>query len=322
MFSGMPLMQLSLCLSCVIYFCFLPFAFDSITYAYVRSREECPSVDDFLKHKLMDSLSAPEVTDLQQAVSGPKTGFVVITSKQVLCMTDNFLVHARKATPGVKLVDVCLDQVAYDYCLNQKADTSIKISCVNLMTWTESNIKAFGRDLAGQADVVPFGSCPYQLLVWLKPLVLLRAAEASENGIMMIDLDIILHADLLGWTVQNNDAGSLLMTGTEHNHSAYPNTGTLFATKKSIHLLKTWVALARIGSATGDQDGLTNLLHNAGNEYYDIKILHNIKMIPHDVLGQCANSAQVATHYNCVSSKIETMKKNDVWKTLLPECQF
>merc|ERR1719420_836843 len=99
-----------------------------------------------------------------------------------------------KLSNGVAKVN--LDVESYEFCVNRAKNSNVKLNCVDLSTWLPNVNEDQTR--------IEFGDCKYNLLVWTKPAVLLRAVEARTKGILLLDLDVLIHDDLPKWCREQN----------------------------------------------------------------------------------------------------------------------
>lgn len=314
----------------------------------VHGPANCSSVvDAFLRQELRNSITPAHKQQINAAFSSPGVKILLVSTHQSICMFDNFLVHANKSDPGAKIVHVSLDKPAHDFCSSQKQYERIQLLCLDLSSWLpvwldpdQPSTNRSGHDSlsqlrrpaksksarhslhqsASQMDGpsvnettdgnAGFGSCIYQLYTWAKPVVLLHAVEATPGGVLMMDSDIILRGKFEDYCSHQLQAGSHLLAGTDADMA---NTGTVFATNKSVSLVSAWVDQARFGDEKGDQAGLHRLM-SVNNSF-------QVQLIPTTVVGMCGNPASMATHFNCVfQGKINNMKLRGVWHPVSAAC--
>lgn len=286
-----------------------------LSFLSSNSTENNPEVDDFLRHKLLESISKEEKESLQKAVSGPDYQLLLIADSRNACMLDNFIAHTQTHIPGGKIVLITLDEPSQNYCLRQSSSSnfSMKMHCVDFSRWWQQKQVAFGKHLVASGEHAAFGSTNYHLVCWLKPVALSIALQAVEKGILLIDLDVVLSGNLLDWCIKNDDPATLMMFGDEHGEI---NSGTVFATKRTgvDNFMKAWLAEARLDHVTADQGALQGLLRAKPKDY-------PVKMMPLNITGTCNAIGKLATHANCNHDKISRLKEIGFWKPVNPQCK-
>merc|ERR1719401_3419768 len=86
------------------------------------------------------------------------------------------------------------------------------------------------------------------------------------------------------------------------------NTGTVWATKASMHILDMWIE--RNADFINDQRGDEGAMHEI---LKDPEVRRHAYQIPTSVIGQCAVKGTYATHYNCYGNKRTPMRRKRDW---------
>lgn len=212
----------------------------------------------------------------------------------------NWLAHAKKVTDAetqghMHVVNVALDQGAMDGCENFRnslPDGRFTLSCVSLAGWLPPSLFS-----AHQGVEDRIGSCESNLVLWTKPVILKAAVEASTHPVLLVDTDVIVYKDMmtLGASLLNTGTKELVV-GVEGNGMV--NTGTVFATKASLPLLKAWVDKDNkcLNGRETDKSSLQHVLHYHGKQ-------ETLGTFPLSEVGQCEKKGWYATHYNCAGKK-------------------
>jgi hypothetical protein len=256
---------------------------------------------------------------------------VAFTSRHEICVAESFLANVESAVPGTSIVMAGLDAESSAFCSDMKGEMDhLSLNCLDLSGWIdgiESGPGGIRNSNAGYLSDV------YKRIVWAKPLLLLEAAQAGpEQGVVLMDVDIVLHGDLLKYIQTHLLTGTLLAVGCEGEscniddaRKGQANTGTVWASRTSADLLKRWFETevselaADEDTKAGDQKFLAHLRRQDDNAS------QWLQFIPFEVAHGCGVKGkfptQLATHYNCVGGKIGSMKKNDDWKPVRDECK-
>jgi len=252
-------------------------------------------------------------TDLDAAVlSALAMPIMVVSTRHEVCMVDSFISHAENASLDT-ILHMGLDQESHAHCVDRSIKmTGAKLHCLDFSGWIpglEGGPSGISNDNAGFNSVI-FNKVAFSRVVLLK-----HAVQTARDGVLMIDADIVLHGDLPGFISQiPRSPGVQIMaaSGLAPNH---PNLGLIWVDKSSTDLLKRWLSALKVhGELNGGELDQDILLKTDG-------FWKSFQYIDLAVVGQCAQGGRLATHYNCVDSKITKMKEDGVWKPVANICQ-
>jgi hypothetical protein len=189
-------------------------------------------------------------------------------------LVGNWLAHAKGVAESsrttINVIHVALDQAGAEGCrnfiFNSIGGKRINLDCVSLSGWLSVGHALFSRsDVAGHGVLA---GCDSAFLGWTKPMILKAAVEASKHAVMMVDPDVIMYTDLmpLGADLLNRSNGATIVAGVEGNGQA--NSGTVYATKKSLPVLSAWVHQNNgcLNSKEVDKSALQLLVYNSRDE--------------------------------------------------------
>jgi len=213
----------------------------------------------------------------------------------------NFVLHVQQvsAAEGKSMpvvANALLDQASIDACRQMQRNEApeLRVACIDLVGWMPSDPRK-----SGELDKKSVG---YVFMYWwTKPVVLNAAVQASEHGVMMMDLDVVLYQDLLGYAqaTWQERPEVLLLAGYEFGKWFY-NTGTVYAGRRSLPFLNLWVQEndCTYRSSAGDQTALNSLLQSNLTQIGATR--KQFWMIPLEMVGQQCVKGSFATHYNCL----------------------
>lgn len=279
----------------------------------------CKDKEGFLAN-LTYGLQSDRLSLINRAFANQNNTVVTLVStRHILCILDNWFVHAEKALGSqVPVVVIALDSEAQNFCTRQHGIITMRLTCVDFSGWMPD----IGEGNVGKKNSnAGFGSCIYQMIVWTKPFFLMHAANVSRYGVFMVDSDVIMLGNLVSWLKDFNAnlmKHQVLITGQEGN--AGWNTGTVFATRASVAVIEKWLNFAPLTgrSLSADQAGFFKLME----QYADHKVPYPLAVIPKQVVGECGHHSKtdLAVHFNCKHDKIAAMRLAGLWKPLSPEC--
>lgn len=251
--------------------------------------------------------------DLDKFVlNATKMPVMVVSTRHEVCMVDSFISHAEKAALDSPILHAGMDQESHAHCADRSIKmTSAKLHCLDLSGWIpdiEGGPSGISNDNAGFNGVI-FNKVAFSRVVLLK-----HAVQTAPHGVLLMDADVVLHGDLPEFVSKIRSPGVQFMAALEYSPD-HPNLGLVWADRSSMDLLNRWLSVLKIqGQLNGgklDQDLL----------YKTEGFRQSAQLIDHAVVGQCATRGTLATHYNCVASKIASMKADGVWKPVADICQ-
>lgn len=241
----------------------------------------------------------------------------IITGDEA-CLADNFLQNADKALSNSfgTIVLVGLDNDANAFCSSQRNIVkNIALNCLDVSGWIADVVPS------GKIDGAIFHSSTFLKVVWAKPLLLRYAIKKAQQGVLMLDIDIILHGDLPNEIRALGAGPETLMFGCDNNWcplgSPDANTGSIWAGRDSTDRLDNWIAAesaVNIHGSSNQGDDQTIF-----NHLIESKHAGTLGFIPSRILGECAQGGRSATHYNCVN-KMKVMSERHVWRPRSAEC--
>mmetsp|Transcript_71329 Transcript_71329/g.127184 ORF Transcript_71329/g.127184 Transcript_71329/m.127184 type:complete len:403 (+) Transcript_71329:72-1280(+) len=283
----------------------------------------------------------PQWVSEMKAASAPGTvPIVALISRHLLCVADNFLVHVANAsrdssseaktsaTPGRQrqqqlalrpvqpVLLASLDRESQQFCLGREQD-GVELYCVD-MSGLVPNVAGGPAGIVN--DNAGFNTCLYTTILWAKPVAILHALHAFPEGVLFLDVDVVVHGNLLRWLQdkQQKHAEQLIAgfeVAADADPRGTPNTGIIFATVKSLPLVEEWLQQAEdpvhLSNALGEQDALFRCKH----------IRQRVEIVHKKYVGTCGEHGIYATHFNCQEDKILSMTKAGWWRPQASECQ-
>ena len=252
--------------------------------------------------------------------------FLTVTTVDVACMHDNFVSLASRNGAAGKVVAVNLDASSHRICrgaAHALLSSPLSVVCVDLSRWypydeAQSRDDGTGRH-ARATDNAGYQSCPYHFSVFAKPLILRHVVRARSNEsavVTLIDSDVVLLADFLGWIVANRSPDAVLTTarwyGTDKPGMQWPASGFVAATRQSLPVLDMWVAECTTSRHfAGDNEELKAVFLREGNE----ALRARLQLVSGYVFGECDfPRARYARHQNCGLRKVERLRARQWWR--------
>lgn len=262
---------------------------------------------------------------------------VALISRHLLCMADSFLAHVAEASRQPAESDTSptlrrqqqrtasqvqpvflasLDKESLEFCHAHQQD-HLEVYCVD-MSGLVPNVAAGPAGVIN--DNAGFNTCLYTMILWAKPVTILHALHAFPQGMLFLDVDVVLHSNFLHWLQkqQRTHADKLLAgyeAAADSDPRGTPNTGIIFATASSLPLVEEWLRQAddptHLSNALGEQDALFRCKH----------VRQRVEIIGKKHVGTCGEHGIYATHFNCQKDKILSMAKLGLWRPLALECQ-
>jgi hypothetical protein len=284
-----------------------------------RSPEYCKQHAPELIAGIEGFLSEQQTSRIQGIFSNGerhnKLSFLLLGTKHSLCMTDNWIENALNTTTQPSLfVYVALDKESHSSCVTDFQPRGGKgqhtIECADMsdvLPWSDMK----------SPDMIGFGSCIYQLIVWMKPLFLKVATSSvvDPSSVLLIDTDVILHRDV--HELLSEGRTSMFQVGHDDGRGN-PNTGLMSINSNADELLRMWLERAPMyfGKDQADQYGLQRVLNSPEGQHFK----EHMHLIPQSHLGMCAERGQYATHYNCVADKDVSMQLAGVFRPATQGC--
>lgn len=257
----------------------------------------------FLRN-ITSSLTEEQEQRIRQAFANETDQVLVVGSNSTVCQFHNFVAHAAALGAKSSIVHAALDASAQQACEKRRSQGGLQLTCLDLSDWLPLQDDSF-------PGAVTYESCLWYEMVWTKPFLLWKAVQATPQNVLLLDLDMVLHGDVLAYCREHRQSASKLLFAREDGGTF--NSGTLFANRASARFLETWISHA--GAAlVGTQMALTNTMTSAR------WISESIQIIPRDIIGQCGLKGQLATHFNCVDDKISRMKEVHMWAPGVEGC--
>lgn len=241
---------------------------------------------------------------------------MTISEWHQVSLLQNFFAHARKvaAEETLAVANFALDVRSHQACQeaaaaekNAGSGASLKIMCINLTGWLPT-------EMEGWHGGSTIGNCYYEIICWAKPPLVLAAVKAAPQGVLVIDIDVVLRHNLLSWVQNHSHDGEVMMTGKQ------VNAGTVFVSGKHMELVRRW--------AKEDMEFTTPLvdqfaLHRAVKQMKGTGVTGvHLEEIPLEVLSLGMDpQGTFAMHYNTASTcdKISYMKDNGDWRVADPQ---
>lgn len=259
------------------------------------------------------------------AVQGPTSSAIMVvqatsTGTRAGRFLRNFIVHAQRASKkdnsSLTVVSVALDNTSMTDCETAQGKYTkdlFRVTCVNVSGWLPRVFFSGPAEHQRRVDgSVGCGSCVYNMILWTKPTLLQAATSemSEEQGVLMLDLDIVLYHNPLDHIRRTfpSRSTSTLLTARERTGKA--NTGAVFATGKSEVILDRWTKHADyfLQADTGDQAALQDLLLR-------LEMRSKWEKIPLNIIGQYGGKGEIGTHYNgYAGNKAAGMYKSGDWK--------
>jgi len=147
---------------------------------------------------------------------------------------------------------------------------------VSLSGWLSMGYALFTR-FDGTGNGILAG-CDRQFVTWTRPLILKAAVQASAHPVMMVETDVLLYKDIrpLGASLlEKSTNGATVVAGIEGSGRA--NTGTIYATKASLPLLRAWAEQSDrcLNSKDVDKSALQHLVHFSAKAGDDLGQCHD-----------------------------------------------
>eukprot|EP00928_Gymnodinium_smaydae_P032819 TRINITY_DN23679_c0_g1_i2.p1 TRINITY_DN23679_c0_g1~~TRINITY_DN23679_c0_g1_i2.p1 ORF type:complete len:638 (+),score=109.84 TRINITY_DN23679_c0_g1_i2:501-2414(+) len=238
-----------------------------------------------------------------------RPAIVVMSSWQALCHYDNFLVHAARHWDG-PIITAAFDERSMEWCRRLQGPSlgGLHVECVDLRGLMPEE-DTLGVPDAGSTSSNFNANTVFHWIIWMKPLIAVQAALHAKHGVLMLDTDVLLRGDLIGWLHRFADTRRVnLMFGQDPWEAA--NIGTLFVSRKSLRFVDAWARLANSSEARGgmsDQALFGKCLVELS------RLAPLVQMIPANVVGQCGEEGSMATHYNCKLDKTASMLAAGDW---------
>lgn len=281
-------------------------------------RNLLPSCQESLSSFLLDAKLGRIVHDSRAAALKPffiaadSVSLLVITTRETICLSDNFIAHVEKlGSAPLTIFNGCLDVESYEFCRSFQSSTTLHLVCLDIHDWLPN----YSVELSDATLSV----CRYHMIVWVKVILLRQAASWTTHGLLLLDTDIVLHGKLHEWIPRHMKPQASIMMGSEP--SGFPNSGTVYATSKSVGFLQAWLEQAggeaEMKTKTADQGALARLFEKHGS------FKEELQLIPTFFIRQCGRSrGKLASHYNCKSkgSKSDRMKHNGMWHPKTERC--
>eukprot|EP00927_Polykrikos_kofoidii_P086161 TRINITY_DN9574_c1_g1_i3.p1 TRINITY_DN9574_c1_g1~~TRINITY_DN9574_c1_g1_i3.p1 ORF type:complete len:384 (-),score=38.43 TRINITY_DN9574_c1_g1_i3:337-1404(-) len=311
----------------------------SESWPAISNAEESPTkcsqlIDTFLRKHFRSSLSNEYVLELQDQISRSslhgRVPMLLVSTRRVVCIVDNFLVHASIAAPGAEILLVSLDVESHEFCSERVPQMkNVTLHCLNVSSWLPTS---FHRSDKNTSFVVNAGTdCIGRLALWAKPLLLLHAGEQARNGVFLVDADVVLLGNLPEWCASHVASNALLMGADEWDYlrgtpvktvtskmiravrpkSSILNTGTMFATQRSVPLINSW--LEEAGKGSHDQEGLHRAI---------LRLNTSIQFIGRKIVGLgCVKRGSMALHCTYMRNKRESLRRQGLWQPSLARCK-
>lgn len=277
---------------------------------------ECREYNAHIFENIFEKRFADRVRRTFSSLNGP--AMLTVTDSHAYKFLRNFLEKAQKSAVAdgkpLTVVNAALDPQSFGECGNHGSKLSgdlFRVVCLDLYGWLPDvffNRMSEGMFLMDQEKGSDAEACIYNMLLWTKPVLFRTAVAASPQGVLMIDIDVILYRNLLSYVRTEMPEGSSFVTGSESSGRA--NTGTVFATNQSLPVLNRWVQgnYAFLKDRYGDQSALQSLLQD------DHVLAAAWSKFPQSIVGQCGIKGEYARHYNCFrGNKIRPMQDRGDW---------
>jgi len=240
--------------------------------------------------------------------------YMIMAEAREILLVNNALAHLvdvqNRTQADMMTTIVALDEEILEVCQNYSLPLQGRIDCVNLTGWVADG---FLGNVSNR-----FGSGPYKFLTSLRPFLLYNALNASRFGVLNMDADIIIRADLLGYVQNQSVVGHYKIltsddSGTHGRSANKTNAGLVFAMPMAASIIKKWSdAMSRYcGHGLGDMSAFNALRNNFTYVY------RTVKLIPDELIAGKGRDAIYAGHYdNCgrtIEEKIVVMKEHGEW---------
>mmetsp|Transcript_63730 Transcript_63730/g.197322 ORF Transcript_63730/g.197322 Transcript_63730/m.197322 type:complete len:329 (+) Transcript_63730:57-1043(+) len=249
----------------------------------------------------------PRIREAFAAVDGP-VYMTVSGGGQHIRTLANYLIHVQQVGiaegRSTTAVSAMLEQTSLDACRAMKSNLgAMTLNCVDVTGWISTKREA--------------GVLPFQFW-WSKPVIFELAVESSQHGVLLMDTDIVVYQDLLGYAdAAFQEDQSLLLACSADMYGFWYNSGTIYATQRSLPLLRLWVEENNCywGKGYGDQSALNSLIsRNLTQLGADSSSV--LMMSPH-MIGQACHKGSHATHYNCLEKAAKglqgVMEEGEDW---------
>jgi len=246
--------------------------------------------------------------------SHERATYMIMAEAREGLLVNNSLAHLvdvqNRTQADMMTTIVALDEEILEVCQNYSLPLQGRIDCVNLTGWVADG---FLGNVSNR-----FGSGPYKFLTSLRPFLLYNALNASRFGVLNMDADIIIRADLLGYVQNQSVVGHYKIltsddSGTHGRSANKTNAGLVFAMPMAASIIKKWSdAMSRYcGHGLGDMSAFNALRNNFTYVY------RTVKLIPDELIAGKGRDAIYAGHYdNCgrtIEEKIVVMKEHGEW---------
>jgi hypothetical protein len=268
---------------------------ESIKTKLVTEPDQCDEHTMNLLAHFETFLSTAQKSQIQKAFSNIHTDlqFLAIGTKHTTCMTDNWFVHALKATTQpAEFVYVSLDEESQLSCVRDfqpRGGEKHTVKCVDLsdyLPWSQ---------LQNSKTKMGFGSCLFQLILYAKVLILKVAATslADPSSLLMMDTDIIVHRDVR----ELLSSGKTYMFQMQDEGYHLPNTGFVNINRNATDLIDGWMQQAAkvYPNRKADQAAIAAFLSSEAGQPFKQE-MHLFRKS--DVM-KCGKPGKYATHYNC-----------------------
>lgn len=291
---------------------------------------------------------AGKVEHAFRRIDGPV--YMVVGDGRSSLLLRNWFMFAEKVAADehttISVVSVSLDAKGFDACRGMVAGLKgVAVECLDLSGWLPEEFFTTAAQKDNEKGGASVGSCAYNFIIWTKPVILRAALRATAHGVLMIDTDVVMYKNLLPYAARamRENATVTVVTGREYRFTGNfwgANTGTVYVQQdRSQDRMDEWVT--RDAETLNDEHGDQAAFHLMfKSKWYRYRKWHEerdsnghkvrtsewlpgmhkqLLKIPNEIVGQCAEKGEYATHYNCYTNKLGTMKRKGAWDSRLDE---